>query len=618
MKLFQLECPNCGSNLKLKTPTHAVCDSCGSSFIIEQTNRAPIIVSQTNVTVNDNPAKKILSIAAVFACMVFLIIIISAVSAGSGKSAKTELPSLYKNPLANIGTKSASPAPEKPVSELFITFTEKAFGKNIADITAEELSSLKYMSISFSKDAYEFKYSFEDCDSDKFDASVITMSINRNLKYSSTDIGCFTGLVKLENYNITMKKGDALNLTALRNLGIRSEFSTLADIFPVSSITELTLKYSKNPTLEGIDKFTSLKTLAFDHSDTTNISLLSTCGTLTSLNFIKCDDITDFSVLYTLGNLKELEIEAENLRDIGFISQLASLETFALRDTDVLDISPLAGNTVIKNLAIEENSKITDYSAINTMPQLEALSFSRYFSQPMPALDNLHNVKKLSLSRAEDMSIVRNFPECTELTLSACNFTAPDALSSLKKLTKLTLSSIFNDLNNLNFLSGMNSLKYLDISGCSVYNNISGVFALPSLEVLNMNGCELRIDDTAVPDQTALRELYLSKVKIYKNVSVSQHGMFTDVSYDEDLLENRIDLLSHFPNLRVLNVSSNKLKSIDFVEHLPMLETLTVSDNYVTDLRPLERLSYIREVNAVKNSIVHNANLKESVVVNLQ
>ena len=162
----------------------------------------------------------------------------------------------------------------------------------------------------------------------------------------------------------------------------------------------------------------------------------------------------------------------------------------------------------------------------------------------------------------------------------------------------------------------MNSLKYLDISGCSVYNNISGVFSLPALETLNMNGCELRIDDTAVPDQSSLQKLYMNKVKIYKNVSVSQYGMFTEVSYDEDLLENRIDLLSHFPNLKSLDISSNKIKSIDFVENLPMLETLTISDNYVTDLRPLEKLQYIREVNAVKNSIVQDANLKEGVIVN--
>lgn len=615
MKLFQLECPNCGSNLKLLSPTHAACDSCGSHFIIEQTNNIPIIISQTPAA-PEKPARKSLSASFAIIGVIFAMLILVAISSAAEKTTSPSYPTYVKPVTAGTGQSSSRPALDKPESDLFVTFAEKAFGKNISDITAEELASLKYLGITFNKDDYTFKYSFEDYGSDKFDSSIITMSLSKDLKYSSADIGCFTGLTKLENYNITMKKGDALRLNNLRSLGIRSEFSTVAEIFPVGEITELTLKYSKNPTLEGIDKFTSLKSLTFDHSDSTDISLLSTCGSLTSLNFIKCDNITDFSVLYTMSGLKRLEIEAENLRDIGFIPQLPALETFALRDSDVLDISPLSNNTVIKNLAIEENSKITDYSPINSLPQLEALSFSRYFSQEMPALNNLSNVKKLSLSRPEDMNVLRNFPNCTELTLSACNFNSPDALAGLTGLTSLTLSSIFNDLNNLNFVRDMNSLKYLDISGCSVYNNISGVFSLPALETLNMNGCELRIDDTAVPDQSSLQRLYMNKVKIYKNVSVSQYGMFTEVSYDEDLLENRIDLLSHFPNLKVLDISSNKIKSIDFVENLPMLETLTISDNYVTDLRPLEKLQYIREVNAVKNSIVQDANLKEGVIMN--
>lgn len=616
MKLFQLECPNCGANLKLKTPTLAVCDSCGSNFIVEQTQYAPIIISQAPAPApsGKNSAKAAASIAAAVIFLSVLTVIASGVSGTRKTSTSQKLP-LATYPKSVYGTQAAV-SPERPVSPLFITFAEKVFGKNIDDITNEELASLKYMAITLGKEEYTFKYSFEDYASDKFDSSIITMSLSKDLKYSSSDIGCFTGLTRLENYSITMKKGDAARLTSIRSLGIRSEFSTLAEIFPVAGITELSLKYSKNATLEGIDKFTSLQSLTFDRSDTTDISLLSTCTSLTSLNFIGCDDITDFSVLYTMSGLKRLEIEAENLRDIGFVNQLPALETFALRDSDVLDISPLSGNTVIRHLAIEENSKVTDYSPINTLPQLESLSFDRYFSQDMPALDNLPNVRRLSLTRPEDMNVLRNFPNCTELTLSACNFTAPDALASLTNLTSLTLSSIFNDLNNLNFTRDMSSLKYLDISGCSVYNNISGVFSLPSLEVLNMNGCELRIDNTAVPEQPSLQKLYIKGIKVYKNVSVSQYGMFTEVSYDEDLLENRIDLLSHFPNLKVLDISSNKIKSIDFVENMPMLETLTISDNYVTDLRPLERLQYIREVNADKNSIVQNANLKEGVIVN--
>lgn len=69
--------------------------------------------------------------------------------------------------------------------------------------------------------------------------------------------------------------------------------------------------------------------------------------------------------------------------------------------------------------------------------------------------------------------------------------------------------------------------------------------------------------------------------------------------------------IEQFGNLRVLDVSANKIKSIDELAHIPYLGTLDISHNQISTLAPLAQSTSLTKLNANNNNLASLDELSE-------
>lgn len=620
MKLIELECPNCGGPLDYDENTNiAACSNCSSTFLLDHETpiprqpKPPRPIETPRQSSIDRQHRIFAGFLIFFGSAAFCFLLISGINGVSDQYRQhSSQQAAYKS---TVRTKDGLPA-----SPLFQAFVAHAFHKdNYHEVSSEELASLRYLGIANNSYGYQFSYSFTDAfdtsaDID-FNSTVKTVVLDSDLDYLSSDLSCFTGLTRLDNTVIRAKEGDAANLKSLRSLTARQSLSEITKAYHTEQISELSVLYNSQTTLAGIEQFPKLEKLTYNSGSLNDISLLSTCTGLRGLHLLDCDKIEDFSVLYTLTGLEELSLRTDKLKDISFIKEMPKLWYFYLYDTEVLDLSALTGNTSITHLSIEENSEVQDYSPINTMPQIQSLRFARYYSQKMPVLDNLSNATELYFARMDDISFLKNFPQCTSLTLDGCNAKGPEVISAMTELTSLKLEGVYNGIYDFTFLLPLSKLKYLDISGMSVYGDASALFSIPSLTSLNIDSCKFAMDFSNIAEQPSLTELHMHEMELYTNIERREDGSITYLNYDTELLEKYMSFLEHLPNLTYLDVGKNKLTNLDFIDYLPALEQLHIEGNYITDLTPLEKLEHLRTVYVKDNNILKTGNITEKVSV---
>lgn len=142
----------------------------------------------------------------------------------------------------------------------------------------------------------------------------------------------------------------------------------------------------------------------------------------------------------------------------------------------------------------------------------------------------------------------------TEFTVPA-EATALEDLSHFTHLKKLTISG--RSIDTLSFLSTMTQLEELDLTGCTLPDELDTIAALPALKKLVLESCSLST---------------IAK------------------------LEKAVGLTS-------LNLASNAIGDISVLANMTQLATLDLSHNAVTDLTSLSGLSLLTELDVSYNSI---------------
>lgn len=154
----------------------------------------------------------------------------------------------------------------------------------------------------------------------------------------------------------------------------------------------------------------------------------------------------------------------------------------------------------------------------------------------------------------------------------------------------------------------------MDLGGIVTYEDISGIFSLPNLKKLNISGMECEIDFDKIVDNPSLESLELAGIKLYENVKISGGYGIVNVDWDDVYLVDHINFLTHFPNLKRLDIADNKLEELDFAAELVKLEEIDFSDNYVTDMHVLSTLPCLQQVNCKGNPISNLRVLDEARV----
>lgn len=349
------------------------------------------------------------------------------------------------------------------------------------------------------------------------------------------------------------------SLTKLKSLSING-YNTTFEHFNVFSgipqIESLTFKDVKDlKTLDFVKNMPYLKSLSIDSCPVVKLNGLKNCISLTSLTLDSCGDLTDVSALATLKSLKKLSISAIWNYNITFpnLSKLTALSDVDIR---ARDLSIIAGMSSIKKLEIEEVGN-------------ESYSF-----RPLAGMKNLE-----------------------ELTLYDYDWLIkPDMAQYLAKLPKL---------RTINF--GYGSIAH--------YGDYTDVFSLPQVTKIvsfspKSDGSGINyiiLSVKSLKDNKVLKELDLSGTEIYNNDvdkgSTDKFGVYAN------------KFLSHFPNLRKLNLANTYIENLDFVDKMPLLEELNISGNYVTDVSKLLKLKKLKKLTCDTDMIKNLDLLPKSVKV---
>ncbi|KAM3338516.1 protein phosphatase 1 regulatory inhibitor subunit PPP1R7 isoform X1 [Capsicum galapagoense] len=253
-----------------------------------------------------------------------------------------------------------------------------------------------------------------------------------------------------------------------------------------------------------------------------------------------------------LPNLKKLSFR-QNLITDAAIEPLSSshlishLEELVLRDNKLKKIPDVA---IFKKLLVLDVS-FNEISSLNGLSKVSSTLRELYVSKndvtKMEEIEHFHELQILELgsNRLRVMELLENMKNLQELWLGRNRIRAVN-LCGLKCIKKISLQS--------NRLTSMNGFQVLIPNSCALFIVDDFILRVSCCVVFNLQGC------------VALEELYLSHNGIAK-----------------------MEGLSTLVNLRVLDVSANKLTEINDIENLTKLEDLWLNDNNIASLEGLAK-----------------------------
>ena len=254
---------------------------------------------------------------------------------------------------------------------------------------------------------------WETADTDKI-KNISALSNMKNLKYLNLD------------RNIV---SDISNLSALTNLEtLYLDNNNITDINSISELIKLEdLVLSRN----NIIDISALKDLI-----NIDISVLEGLANLTTLSLGYNREISDFSVLGKLTNLRELTLRHNMIGDISMLGSLTNLTYLDLYSNGIKDISILGNLTQLTYLDLGFNSMIDDISILENLTNLTSLSL--YFTgiSDINVLENLGSLSWLELgaTNISDISVLANL---TNLQTLGLQDTAIDDYSSVSFVSDL-------------------------------------------------------------------------------------------------------------------------------------------------------------------------------------
>ena len=249
-----------------------------------------------------------------------------------------------------------------------------------------------------------------------------------------------------------------------------------------------------------------------------------------------------------------------------------------LSNSNISDISPLAGLVNLKKLELKHNN-IADLSPLASLTELTSLDLYDNNISDLTALSELRNLVILRLPKNNIVNItsLHEMEKLTELILWDNNISDLSPISNLIGLRELHLG--YNNIEDINPLAGLINLKNLNLRMNKI-SNIDPIKNLTDLEGI------FRIDDNNITDINALS--FLSSVR---NLIISN---------------NRISDLSPLRNLYQLSAlyaSKNLIENLEPLSDLTDLTHLYLDDNIIKNLSPITGLTNLKRFSANRNDV---------------
>ena len=352
-------------------------------------------------------------------------------------------------------------------------------------------------------------------------------------------------------------------------------------------------------------------------------------------------DIND-NRLSTVCNLKTLQtLKLDGclcVSDVTHLSRLTQLRELSLSHSQVSDLEPLTPLPLTK-LTLDNNSSLTDLSALAHMFTLHHLSLSRCDSLPDKALKSLVGLKQL---RTMDLSF------CTSLTVDGlCTLSDLTGLKELdftdtraddevlhvlcRSLELESLQLCGCDITDVGLrnLASQRSLRYLNLEGCQSISNLGPLEKLVSLLELDLYDCQdisdqslvhlsglvrlqkldLRFTDiteaglSALRPLAELRDLDLSPDMPMSDVGLQAIGQLSslrELRLCKSISDAGLEALSRLTGIRTLDLSGCGVadKGLRAVASLSALHTLNLSGLQITDAG-LSELAQLKALSSV-------------------
>ena len=319
----------------------------------------------------------------------------------------------------------------------------------------------------------------------------------------------------------------------------------------------------------------------------------------------------DMAEIASLKNLTTLSLTNCGITDLGFVSDLAGLRTLYLPDNKINDLTPLSGLRSLRTLYLDRNP-LTDLTPLTALGSLTTLSLKgvavpdyvladltaampncRVFSDTvveaarpvsLGGVAFTEDAETLDLSDKglTDVSKLSSCLQLRELDLSGNPLGAPAVLSGLPKLIKLSLARTGLTDESLAFLSKLQRLTYLDVSG----NDALTAEGLEALEAALPN-CRVVYDTVYYKTELGGRELTSDMTE----VDLTACGV------------TALTGLERFAELRRLVIAGNTVADLSPLAGLYGLETLEAGFNSIRDLSALSGHTALRKLDLSHNAV---------------
>jgi len=341
--------------------------------------------------------------------------------------------------------------------------------------------------------------------------------------------------------------------------------------------------------IETLAKLTQLQRLELNLHGIPDLNWVSELKFLRVLKLSGDSDFHDFSPLFELRELAELELPVDGQKfDVAIVEQLPKLEY------DHLVLNNSTGEhfrNVDHSLIIDTvlDLSLTNAQEIPEKVRIAKLEFV-YLSQDISDLERLRGAPvkyfRANGSAISDLSPLSGAP----LIDVQLNGTRVTDLSPILKpvLTKLEVAN--TTIPNLDQLQAKVPRLYeLDISGTP----IKDLSALEGIETLrNFKFAGTPVEDITPLEKTRLFQVDLSGTLV-KDLTILKVEILEVLKLANTSIQD-LSLLNRAPNLELLDISGTSIVDISGVSE--KLETLKANDTPLSDVSPLRRLGRLREL----------------------
>ena len=183
------------------------------------------------------------------------------------------------------------------------------------------------------------------------------------------------------------------------------------------------------------------------------------------------------------------------LEDISCLKYAENLKTCYLYNTNVSDLTPIAGLKNLKRLYIYNNEKVTDISALKDLTQLTILDISETKVTDITSLATLENLERLDISETDitDISAIGNLKDLKWLNMNDSKVTDISALESATALRYFLAKN--TGISDITPLCMAEYLHNVFLDNCSNISTITPLYDLENLKYLSVAGTKVSDDE---------------------------------------------------------------------------------------------------------------------------